>query len=60
MTKNATSTLKTILTVVAVVSMPTTLGVQAAAVPAGAAQAPVSMSDRAKGDVPLAADLRES
>ena len=49
MTRNATSTLKTVLTVVAVVSMPTTLGVRAAAVLAGAAQAaPASMSDRAK------------
>ena len=48
MMKNATSTLKAILPVVAVVFMPTTLGVQAAAVPAGAAEAPVSMSDRAK------------
>ena len=49
MMRNATSTLRTVLTVVAAMSMPTSLGVRATAVPAGAAQAAqASMSDRAK------------
>ena len=49
MKTNVTSTLRTVLTVVAAVSMPTSLGVRAAAVPAGAAPAAqASMSDRAK------------